>query len=56
MVALTRALGEAETGNTAGAETEIAKLQSLRQKLDQAEDDYWAKQVELHGRIINSAR
>ena len=31
----------------AGAETEIAKLQSLKQKLDQAKDDYWAKQVEV---------
>jgi tetratricopeptide (TPR) repeat protein len=37
----------AQTGDIAGAETEIAKLQLLKQKLDQAKDDYWAKQVEV---------
>ena len=47
MIAYTRALGAAHTGDIAGAETEIAKLQSLKQKLDQAKDDYWAKQVEI---------
>jgi tetratricopeptide (TPR) repeat protein len=31
----------------AGAETEIAKLQALREKLAQGKDDYWAKQVEV---------
>ena len=47
MIAFTRALGAAHTGDVAGAETEIAKLQSLKQKLEQAKDDYWAKQVEV---------
>ncbi len=47
MIAFTRALGAAHTGDIAGAETEIAKLQSLKEKLDQAKDDYWAKQVEV---------
>ncbi len=47
MISFTRALGAAHTGDTAGAETEIAKLQSLKQKLEQANDDYWAKQVEV---------
>jgi tetratricopeptide (TPR) repeat protein len=47
MISFTRALGSAHTGDTAGAEAEIAKLQSLKQKLDQAKDDYWAKQVEV---------
>jgi tetratricopeptide (TPR) repeat protein len=47
MISYTRALGMARTGDIAGAETEIAKLQSLKQKLDQAKDDYWAKQVEV---------
>src|SRR5207237_877156 len=47
MISYTRALGAAHTGDTAGAATEIAKLQSLKQKLDQAKDDYWAKQVEV---------
>jgi tetratricopeptide (TPR) repeat protein len=47
MISFTRALGAAHTGDIAGAETEIAKLQSLKQKLEQAKDDYWAKQVEV---------
>jgi tetratricopeptide (TPR) repeat protein len=47
MISFTRALGAAHTGDTAAAEAEIAKLQSLKQKLDQAKDDYWAKQVEV---------
>jgi tetratricopeptide (TPR) repeat protein len=47
MISYTRALGAAHTGDVAGAETQIAKLQSLEQKLDQAKDDYWAKQVEV---------
>jgi tetratricopeptide (TPR) repeat protein len=47
MISYTRALGAAHTGDIAGAETEIAKLQSLKEKLDQAKDDYWAKQVEV---------
>ena len=47
MIAYTRALGAAHTGNIGEAETEIAKLQSLKQKLDLNKDDYWAKQVEV---------
>jgi tetratricopeptide (TPR) repeat protein len=47
MISFTRALGAAHTGNFAEAETEIAKLQSLKEKLAQAKDDYWAKQVEV---------
>jgi len=47
MISFTRALGAAHTGDIAGAQTEIAKLQSLKEKLDQAKDDYWAKQVEV---------
>jgi tetratricopeptide (TPR) repeat protein len=47
MISYVRALGMAHTGDIAGAETEIAKLQSLKQKLEQAKDDYWAKQVEV---------
>jgi tetratricopeptide (TPR) repeat protein len=47
MISFTRALGAAHTGDAASAETEIAKLQALKQKLDQAKDDYWAKQVEV---------
>ena len=47
MISYTRALGAAHTGDTVSAETEIAKLQSLKDKLVQAKDDYWAKQVEV---------
>src|SRR5438270_6232942 len=47
MIDFTRALGAAQSGDIAGAEAEIAKLQSLKQKLDQNKDDYWAKQVEV---------
>ena len=47
MISFTRALGSAHTGDVAGAQTEIAKLQSLKEKLDQTKDDYWAKQVEV---------
>jgi tetratricopeptide (TPR) repeat protein len=47
MISFTRALGAAQTGNIAEAQSEIAQLQSLKQKLDDAKDDYWAKQVEV---------
>ena len=47
MISYTRALGAAHTGDVAGSETQITKLQSLKEKLDQAKDDYWAKQVEV---------
>jgi hypothetical protein len=47
MISFTRALGAAHTGDIAEAQTEIAKLQSLKDKLVQAKDDYWAKQVEV---------
>jgi tetratricopeptide (TPR) repeat protein len=47
MIAFTRALGAAHTRDISGAESEIAKLQSLKAKLEQDKDDYWAKQVEV---------
>jgi hypothetical protein len=47
MISYARALGEARTGNIAGAQTEIAKLQSLKDKLSAAKDTYWANQVEV---------
>jgi hypothetical protein len=46
MVAFGRALGDARTGNSAGAETEIAQLQSLEDKL-KGKDTYWANQIEV---------
>jgi len=46
MIAYARALGDARTGNTAGAESEIGRLQSLEDKL-KGSDTYWANQVEV---------
>jgi len=46
MIAYARALGDARTGNTAGAEAELGRLQSLEDKL-KGNDTYWANQVEV---------
>jgi tetratricopeptide (TPR) repeat protein len=46
MIAYARALGQARTGNTAGAEAEIGRLQSLENRL-RDKDAYWANQVEV---------
>jgi hypothetical protein len=47
MISFTRALGAAHTGDLTAAETEIGKLQALRDKLNEAKDTYWANQVEV---------
>ena len=46
MIAYARALGDARTGNIAGAEAEIGRLQSLEDKL-KGNATYWANQVEV---------
>ena len=46
MIVYARALGDARTGNIAGAEEEIGRLQSLEDKL-RGNDTYWANQVEV---------
>jgi tetratricopeptide (TPR) repeat protein len=46
MITFARALGEARTGNIPGAEAEVAKLQSLEDKL-KGKDTYWANQIEV---------
>jgi tetratricopeptide (TPR) repeat protein len=46
MIAYGRALGDARTGNIAGAETEVERLQSLEDKL-KGNDTYWANQVKV---------
>jgi tetratricopeptide (TPR) repeat protein len=46
MISFGRALGDARTGNIAGAEAEIAQLQSLEDKL-KGKDTYWANQIEV---------
>jgi hypothetical protein len=47
MISFARALGAAHTGDLATAETEIGKLQGLRDRLNDAKDTYWANQVEV---------
>src|SRR5207249_571924 len=42
-----RALGAARSGDLAAARRDIAKLQALHDTLAQAQDDYWAEQVEI---------
>jgi len=46
MISFAHALGDARTGNIAGAQTEIAKLQSLEDPL-KGKDSYWANQIEV---------
>jgi hypothetical protein len=46
MISFARALGDARTGNIAGARTEITQLQSLEDKLKD-KDTYWANQIEV---------
>ena len=47
MISFARALGEARTGNIAGAQADIAKLESLKDKLSAENNTYWANQVEV---------
>ena len=47
MLSFARSLGAAQTGDIPGAQAEIAKLQSLENKLLEAKDWYWANQVEV---------
>jgi hypothetical protein len=50
MITFARALGDAHTGNLAGARTEIDKLASTRDALRQAKNKYWSDQVEAQRR------
>jgi tetratricopeptide (TPR) repeat protein len=47
MISYARALGEARTGDITGAQADIAKLQSLKDKLSAENNTYWANQVEV---------
>jgi len=47
MTRFARALGAARSGNPASAKPEIARLAELRDKLRQANDAYWAGQVDI---------
>lgn len=46
MLAFTRALGAAHTGDLAAARAQIAALEALNKKLTQAKNTYWANLVE----------
>jgi tetratricopeptide (TPR) repeat protein len=47
MISFARALGSARTGDIPAAQAEIARLQSLEDKLVAAKDTYWANQVKV---------
>jgi len=47
MISFARSLGLARTGDTAGAEAEIAAIKSSEDSLREAKDTYWANQVEV---------
>jgi tetratricopeptide (TPR) repeat protein len=54
MIIYARALGAAHTGDLAGAQAEIAKLQSARDALIQAKNTYWAGQVNVEVRSASA--
>jgi len=47
MISFARSLGLARTGDTAGAQVEIAQIKSAEDNLREAKDTYWANQVEV---------
>jgi tetratricopeptide (TPR) repeat protein len=49
-----RALGAARSGNPAAARADMAKLAELHNKLRQANDPYWAEQVEIQWQIASA--
>jgi hypothetical protein len=49
-----RALGAARSGNLDGARSDIARLVELRDKLQQAKDDYWTEQVDIQRQIATA--
>ena len=50
MISYTRALGAARTGDEAQARQEIARLDAMHTKLIEAQDGYWADQVDVQRR------
>jgi Tfp pilus assembly protein PilF len=49
-----RALGAARSGDLDGARADIAKLAELREKLRQANDAYWAEQVDIQWQVTTA--
>jgi hypothetical protein len=54
MITYARALGAAYTGDLAGAQAEIAKLQSAKDALIQAKNTYWASQLDVEVRSASA--
>jgi hypothetical protein len=48
------ALGAARSGNLDSARSDIAKLAELRDKLQQAKDEYWSEQVDIQRQIATA--
>jgi tetratricopeptide (TPR) repeat protein len=55
MITYARALGDAHTGNLAGAKSEIDKLAATRDALLAAKNKYWSDQVEVQRRAAAAA-
>jgi tetratricopeptide (TPR) repeat protein len=49
-----RALGAARSGDAAGARTEVATLEDIRNRLRETKNDYWAGQVDIQAQIANA--
>jgi tetratricopeptide (TPR) repeat protein len=54
IIYFTRAMGSVRSGNDGNARQAIAKLQSLRDALVQAEEKYWAGQVEIQHQVATA--
>jgi hypothetical protein len=54
MTRFARALGAARSGNPAAARADLAKLAELRDALRQANDRYWAEQVDIQWQVANA--
>jgi tetratricopeptide (TPR) repeat protein len=54
MTHFARALGAARSGRPAGASGDVAQLAVLRDRLTQAQDAYWAEQVDIQRRVAEA--
>ena len=54
MITYSRALGAAHTGDFAGAQAEIGKLEAARDALTQVKNTYWAGQVDVEVRSASA--
>jgi tetratricopeptide (TPR) repeat protein len=54
MAHFARALGAARSGRPAAASSDVAQLAVLRDRLTQAQDAYWAEQVDIQRRVAEA--